>query len=399
MSGLSGKRVLFGVTGSIAAYKAAYWVRELVREEALVQVMLTPAAEKFVTPLTFVALSGNPAHTDLFATEPGEVMAHITLSRESDVLLIAPASAQTIAKLAMGMADNLLTAEVLAARIPVVVCPAMNTAMFQHPATQNNLQRLRGLGYHVVPPGCGTLACGETGDGRLPEWDCVRETLLAVLSKQDLHGKKILITAGPTRESLDPVRFLSNRSTGKMGFALARTARRRGAEVTLVCGPVHLDAPPGVEVVPVTTAAEMAEAVFVRSAAMDVVVKAAAVADFTPAACSAQKIKKSPQGLHLELIKTTDILKKLGAEKKTGQILVGFAAESHDHLSEGQRKLREKNLDMIVVNDILGKDTGFAVDSNQVTLLSQMWSREVPLLSKEDTAHRIWDAVLELVGQ
>ena len=396
MSGLQGKRILFGVTGSIAAYKAAYWVRELVKEEAVVQVMLTQAAAQFVTPLTFVALSGNPAHTDMFATDPGEVMAHITLSRDSDVLLIAPASAQTIAKLAMGMADNLLTAEVLAARIPVIVCPAMNTAMFQHQATQDNLQRLRGLGYHVVPPGCGSLACGETGDGRLPEWECAREALLRVLSDQDLCGKKILITAGPTREPLDPVRFLSNRSSGKMGFALARTARRRGAEVTLVCGPVHLTAPPGVEMVPVTTAAEMAEAVFARSAAMDVIVKAAAVADFTPAACASRKIKKSSQGLHLDLIKTTDILKELGVRKRAGQLLVGFAAESHDHLAEGRRKPQEKHLDMIVVNDILGASTGFAVDSNQVTLLTQMWSREVPLLSKEDTAHRIWDAVVEL---
>ena len=399
MTGLQGKRILFGVTGSIAAYKAAYWVRELVNEEALVTVVTTEAAEQFVSPLTFAALSGNPVHRDMFDASPEGVMAHINLSRDADVLLVAPATAQTLAKLACGMADNLLTTAVLAAKVPVVLCPAMNTNMFDHPATRENLQRLQQLGYHLVQPGCGALACGETGDGRLAEWECARETLLALMQANDLAGKKILVTAGPTREPLDPVRFLSNRSSGKMGFALARAARRRGADVTLIAGPVSLAPPPGVDFVSVTTAADMAEAVFSRSSQMDVIVKSAAVADFKPVNCESLKIKKTPQGLHLDLVKNIDILAELGKTRGAGQVLVGFAAESHAHLEEGQRKLREKNLDLIVVNDILGSQTGFDVETNQVTLISRSSSQELPLLSKEETANRIWDAVLALSKQ
>jgi phosphopantothenoylcysteine decarboxylase/phosphopantothenate--cysteine ligase len=394
MCGLQGKRILFGVTGSIAAYKAAQWVRELVKEESQVEVILTEAAERFVTPLTFAALSGNPVYRDMFDEAPDRVMAHINLSRDADVLVIAPATAQTLAKLASGMADNLLTSAVLAARIPVVLCPAMNCAMWTHAATRHNLLRLQQLGYHVVQPGCGSLACGETGDGRLAEWDCVRETLLSVLQTADLSGRKILITAGPTREPLDPVRFLSNRSSGKMGYALARTARRRGAEVTLVSGPVALEPPPGINVIPVTTAEDMAEAVLSRSEQMDIIVKSAAVADFKPISCQSLKIKKTGQGLQLDLVKNVDILAELGKRRHPGQILVGFAAESHNHEQEGQRKLREKHLDLIVVNDILGSRTGFDVETNQVTLISQFFSRRLPLLSKEETAQQIWDAVV-----
>jgi phosphopantothenoylcysteine decarboxylase/phosphopantothenate--cysteine ligase len=393
MSGLQGKRVLFGVTGSIAAYKAAQWVRDLGKEEALVDVVMTAAAEKFVTPLTFAALSGNHVHRDMFDEAAELVMAHINLSRDADILLIAPATAQTLAKLAAGIADNLLTAVVLAAHIPVVLCPAMNTAMWTHAATQNNLLRVRQLGYHVVQPGCGSMACGETGDGRLAEWDCVREALLSLLQPADLSGKKVMITAGPTREPLDPVRFLSNRSSGKMGYALARTARRRGAEVTLVTGPVALPPPPGIVVIPVTTAEDMAEAVLARSDEMDIIVKSAAVADFKPLACQSLKIKKTGQGLQLDLVKNIDILLELGKKRRKHQVLVGFAAESHDHVEEGRRKLSAKNLDLIVVNDILGPRTGFDVDTNQVSLISRSFSRQLPLLSKEDTADQIWDTV------
>ncbi len=398
MSGLQGKRILLGVTGSIAAYKAAQWVRELVKEEAVVNVVLSEAAERFVTPLTFAALSGNPVHRDMFAESPEGMMAHINLSREADALLIAPATAQTLAKLAQGMADNLLTATVLAARIPVLLCPAMNTAMWTHVATQDNLGRLRQLGYQVVLPGCGSLACGESGDGRLADWDCVRERLLALFQPQDLLGKKVLVTAGPTREPLDPVRFLSNRSSGKMGYALARSARQRGAEVTLVSGPVALPPPSGVELVAVTTAEDMAAAVLERSHGMDVIVKSAAVADFKAADCQPLKIKKTDQGLHLDLVKNIDILAALGQQRRSGQVLVGFAAESHAHLAEGQRKLREKNVDLMVVNDILGDRTGFDVETNQVTLISHDGSQTLPLLSKEETAHRIWNAVLPLLS-
>jgi phosphopantothenoylcysteine decarboxylase / phosphopantothenate---cysteine ligase len=399
MSGLQGKRVLLGVTGSIAAYKAAEWVRSLVKEEAMVTVVMTEAAERFVAPLTFSALSGNPVHRDMFDETPDRVMAHINLSREADVILVAPATAQTIGRLAHGMADNLLATVVLAARIPVVVCPAMNSVMLSHPATLANISRLEQFGYHLVQPGSGSLACGDTGDGRLADWDVAREELLALFQRDDLKGRKILITAGPTREPLDPARFLSNRSSGKMGFALARAARRRGAEVTLVTGPVHLPDPPGMEVIRVTTAAEMAAAVFERAKTMEVIVKSAAVADFKPSTYASHKIKKTQQGFHLDLVKNIDILTELGKNRFPGQVLVGFAAESRDHVSEGQRKLREKNLDLIVVNDILGAKTGFDVETNQVTLIDRQASASLPLLSKEATANRIWDKVVLLLGE
>nr|WP_320012116.1 bifunctional phosphopantothenoylcysteine decarboxylase/phosphopantothenate--cysteine ligase CoaBC [uncultured Desulfobulbus sp.] len=396
MTGLQGKRILFGITGSIAAYKAAFWARELVKEEALVNVIMTRGAEEFIRPLTFTALCGNPVHRDMFASDPDGVMAHINLSRDADLLLIAPATAQTMAKLATGMADNLLTTAALAAKIPVVICPAMNTAMYSHQASQDNRARLLELGYHLVAPGCGSLACGETGDGRLCEWEDVRATLLQVLTPQDLVGKRVLITAGPTREPLDPVRYLSNRSSGKMGYALARAARQRGAEVILVSGPVSLVPPVGVELVSITSAQDMADAVLARAPQMDVIVKSAAVADFKPKSCETLKIKKASGGLHLDLEKNIDILATLGQKKNAGQLLIGFAAESHNHLEEGQRKLAQKNLDMIVVNDILGAKTGFDVETNQVTLISPAQHQQLPLLSKAETAHRIWDAVLGL---
>ncbi len=399
MSDLQGKRILLGVTGSIAAYKVADWVRSLVKEEAMVTVVLTEAAERFIPALTFATLSGNPVYGDMFDQAPDRLMAHINLSREADALVIAPATAQSIAQLAYGMANSLLTAIALAARIPVLVCPAMNSAMLAHPATVENMARLERFGYTLVQPGCGSLACGESGDGRLADWDTAREALLALLQPNDLKGRKILITAGPTREALDPARFLSNRSSGKMGFALARVARRRGADVTLVAGPVHLPDPPGIEIIRVTTAKEMAQAVFDRAGHADIIVKSAAVADFRPAVSAAHKIKKNTQSPCLELIQNTDILAELGKQRSPGQILVGFAAESQDHASEGQRKLREKNLDLIVVNDILGATTGFDVETNQVTLVDRQSSTTLPLLSKEATASRIWDKIVQLLGE
>jgi len=399
MPGLQGKRILLGVTGSIAAYKAADWVRSFVKEEAIVTVIMTRAAERFVSSLTFSALSGNPVYHDMFDDEPDRVMAHINLSREADVILVAPATAQTIARLGCGMADTLLTTVILAARIPVVVCPAMNSSMLAHPATQENINRLQQFGYHLVQSGCGSLACGETGDGRLPEWDVTREALLALFEPDDLKGRKVLITAGPTREPLDPARFLSNRSSGKMGFALARTARRRGAEVTLITGPVALPDPPDIEVVRVTTADEMGKMVMQRAGTAQVIVKSAAVADFKPAAYQEHKIKKTKQGLQLDLVKNTDILAELGKNRSQGQVLVGFAAESRDHAGEGLRKLREKNLDLIVVNDILGAQTGFDVETNQGTLIDRRGSTVLPLLTKEATANRIWDKVVSLLHE
>ncbi|MDX9834827.1 MAG: bifunctional phosphopantothenoylcysteine decarboxylase/phosphopantothenate--cysteine ligase CoaBC [Desulfobulbus sp.] len=398
MSGLQGKRILFGVTGSIAAYKAAEWVRALVKEEAMVTVILTEVAGRFVSALTFAALSGNPVYQDMFDEAPDQVMAHINLSREHDAIVVAPATAQTMARLAAGMADNLLASVILAARIPVLVCPAMNSAMLAHPATQENIVRLRHFGYHMVEPASGSLACGESGAGRLPDWEVGREALLGLFAPQDLKDLGVLITAGPTREPIDPARYISNRSSGKMGYALARTASRRGAKVTLISGPVGLPPPPGVKIVRVTTAEEMAVVVAKQAKAAQIIVKSAAVADFRPAAYQEQKIKKRQAGLQIELVKNTDILLELGRKRRPGQLLVGFAAESGNHEAEGRRKLKEKNLDLIVVNDILGRQTGFDVDTNRVTLIDRAGSLVLPLLSKESTANRIWDKVVALLA-
>jgi len=281
----------------------------------------------------------------------------------------------------------------------VVVCPAMNSSMLAHPATQTNLQQLRQLGYVVVEPESGMLACGDEGCGRLPEWDVAREALLACCSRNDLAGKQVLITAGPTREPVDPARYLSNRSSGKMGYALARTARRRGARVTLISGPVQLDPPPGVEVVDVLTAREMHSEVMARADAAAVIVKAAAVADFRPCEVAVQKIKKAGAELRLDLAPNADILADLGQSRSPNQILVGFAAESMNHEEEGQRKLREKNVDLMVVNDILGENTGFDVDTNQVILISKNGSEQLGLQSKEEIADQIWDSILSLQQQ
>lgn len=395
MSGFRGKKILFGVTGSIAAFKTAGWVHSLTKEDALVTVVMTRAATRFVTDLTFSALSGNQVYTEMFASDPKQAMAHITLSADADIILIAPATAHTIARFAHGLADDLLSASVLAAPgKQVVICPAMNSNMYANRATQDNLNRLREFGYVIVEPDSGKLACGDEGPGRLPEWERVREILLYCVSRHDLEQQHVLITAGPTREDIDPARFLSNRSSGRMGYALAQTARRRGAEVTLVSGPVALAPPAGVEVVQVLSARDMFDTVMRLGEDASIIVKAAAVADFRPAHYDVQKIKKAGVPNHIELVLNRDILAELGKMKTGGQFLVGFAAESENHLEEGTRKLKEKNLDLIVINDIAGEDTGFDVDTNQVTLLDKNGSTSVPLLSKEETADRIWDKIV-----
>jgi phosphopantothenoylcysteine decarboxylase/phosphopantothenate--cysteine ligase len=394
---MQGRNILFGVTGSIAAFKAAGWVHALAKEEAQVSVVMTRSATRFVSSLTFGALSGKKVYTDMFAEGEGEAMAHITLPRTTDAVLIAPATAQTIARLAHGMADDLLSTAVLACTAPVLICPAMNSNMLAHPATQRNIDILKELGYLVVDPASGMLACGDEGAGRLPEWDGVREILLGLFADDDLAGQKVLITAGPTREPLDPARYLSNRSSGKMGYALARTARRRGAHVTLISGPVQLDPPPGVDIVQVSTAREMEEAVRGHAVSASFIVKAAAVADFRPKKTSEQKIKKAGADPYLELTANPDILAGLGRKRKDNQILVGFAAESNNHEAEGLRKLKDKNVDLMVVNDILGEKTGFDVDTNQVTLISHDGVEQLALISKEETANRIWDRVISLL--
>jgi phosphopantothenoylcysteine decarboxylase/phosphopantothenate--cysteine ligase len=398
MDSLQGKKILFGVTGSIAAFKAAGWVHALVKEEARVDVIMTSAATRFVSELTFCALSGNPVHSDMFSVDPARAMAHITLAREADLILIAPATAHTIARLAHGFADDLLSTSVLAASgKPVLVCPAMNSAMYTHRATRDNLLRLKELGYVTVDPDSGRLACGDEGPGRLPEWDEVREVVLRCLGSGDLAGQHVVITAGSTREPLDPVRYLSNRSSGKMGYALARTAKRRGARVTIVSGPVCLDPPAGVEVIRVTTAAEMSAEVMRLRDQASIIVKAAAVADFRPEQYQPHKIKKQSGTPVVHLVENEDILAELGRTRRAGQILVGFAAESRDCEEEGKRKLLAKNADIVIVNDITEPGSGFDGDTNRVTIITRDDSSTLPLMSKEEAADRIWDRVLSLV--
>ena len=398
---LTDKKILLGITGSIAAYKVADWVRALRREGCRVTVVMTEAACRFISPLTMAALSGNPVHSGMFGAEAPETIPHINLAREHDLLVIAPASAQTIARLAHGLADNLLATVALASTKPILVCPAMNSIMFQHPATQANLATLRSYGYGVLEPDCGEMACGEEGPGRLTDWATARQAILTIFAPKNLADEHVLITAGPTRESFDPVRFLSNPSTGKMGYALAATARQRGATVTLISGPTALPAPPGVRRIQVTSAAEMQTKVMSCLDAATIVVKAAAVSDYRPTEKKPHKVKKGQAALSLELVANPDILKELGERRKKSPkspLLIGFAAESRDHLQEGARKLKEKNLDLIVVNDIGGAETGFGADTNRVTILDRNGAQEnLPLLSKEETAHRIWDAVGRLL--
>lgn len=398
---LTNKKILLGVSGGIAAYKAAEWTRLLRREGAQVTVMMTKAARRFVTPLTFAALSGNKVYSALFAGAKAENLPHISLGREHDLILLAPATANTVARLAHGLADDLLSATVLAAKAKVLICPAMNSEMYRHPATKANLDRLKEFGYQIIAPECGELACGEEGPGRLAAWETVRQEIITALTPQDLRDKKILVTAGPTWEALDPVRLLTNRSSGKMGYALAQAARRRGAKVVLISGPGSIAPPTGVEVVPVVSANEMHAAVTSRATAMDIMIMAAAVSDYRPAKQETSKIKKGAAGASLPLAANPDILRELGERKKEARcfpLLVGFAAESDNHLEEGQRKLAVKNLDLIAINDISAEDAGFAVDNNRVTMVDRNGAvEELPLLSKEEVAHRILNAVLRLI--
>ncbi len=397
---LAEKKILFGITGSIAIYKTVDWIRSLVKEEAQVKVVMTEAATRFVTGLTFAALSGNRVYESMFDPLDQELIPHINLAREADLILIAPATAQTIARLAHGLAEDLLSAIVLASRAKIMICPTMNSQMYNHPATKQNLATLKKYGYTVIEPESGLMACGEEGPGRLPEWPMVHKKILESFTPQDLRDKSILITAGPTHEPIDPVRFLGNRSSGKMGYALAATASRRGADVTLVSGPVNLAPLPGVKTIQVKTAREMHHEVLNCFNDADIVIKAAAVADFRPEIEADQKIKKSDSATSLNLIPNPDILFELGQLRKTRKkplVLVGFAAESDNHLEEGRRKLKEKNLDLLAINDIMAADSGFDVDTNRITLLSRNGGEEeLPLLSKEETAMRIWDQVVKL---
>jgi len=389
--------VVLGVTGCIGAYKACEVLRELQRREVDVHVVMTTAATRFVTPMTFEALSRHPVFHDQWALGVNGEIRHVSLADEADLLLVAPATANILGKFARGIADDTLSTLYTATRAPVVVAPAMNVNMFEHPAVVENLAILRARGVSVVEPGSGYLACGWLGKGRLAEVDEIVEAAMAVLARRrDLEGETVLVTAGPTVEDIDPVRFVSNRSSGKMGHRLAEAARDRGAKVILVSGPTSLPVPHGVDVVPVRSAEEMQSAVRGRVGPATVVMAAAAVSDYRPASTSPSKLKKAKGTLTLELVRTPDILKGLG-ESKGGRVLVGFAAETEDLLGNATQKLQAKNLDLVVANDVTLPGAGFEAETNAVVLLRRDGTRmEVPLASKREVAERILDEVVAL---
>jgi phosphopantothenoylcysteine decarboxylase/phosphopantothenate--cysteine ligase len=389
--------VVLGVTGCIGAYKACEVLRELQRRGADVRVVMTEAATRFVTPLTFEALSRRPVFHDQWAGAPEGDIRHISFADEADLLLVAPATANSIGKFARGIADDPLSTLYLATRAPVLVAPAMNVNMYEHPAFRENLDALRARGVSVVEPGTGYLACGWLGQGRLAEPAEIVDAALAILERRrDLEGEAVLVTAGPTVEDVDPVRFVSNRSTGRMGYRLAEAARDRGARVVLVSGPTSLAAPHGVELVPVRSAEEMQAAVLARYDAVTIAIAAAAVSDYRPATVAGSKLKKQPGPMALELVRTPDILKGLG-ERKGGRILVGFAAETDDLVAHARAKLEGKNLDLIVANDVTAEGAGFAGETNAGFLLRRDGDRvELPPGSKRAMAERILDEVVAL---
>ena len=392
--------VVLGVTGCIAAYKACEILRALQRRGADVRVVMTAHAREFVGTLTFEALSGQPVLTDPFARDGGAAMPHIHWAQKSDLLLVAPATANILGKVAHGIADDALRTLYLAATVPVVVAPAMNVEMWRHPAVTANIDTLRARGVRVVEPGVGYLACGSIGEGRLAELEEIVTAALTALGRQkDLTGRAVLVTAGPTREAIDPVRFISNPSSGRMGFRLAEAARDRGARVILVTGPTTLADPDGVELVRVVSAEEMAAAVGEHADGIDVVVMAAAVCDQRPASRSDAKVKKGALPSSLDLVATPDILKALG-RKKGRRVLVGFAAETENLVENAKQKLAEKNLDLIVANDVRQEGAGFGGETNSATLIdAQGRASEACGVSKRDLAETIWDRVVELLGR
>jgi phosphopantothenoylcysteine decarboxylase / phosphopantothenate---cysteine ligase len=388
--------LVLGVTGGIACYKAVELVRLLVKDGFLVQVIMTRGAMEFVTPLTFQTLSGMPVATETFNLTQESEIGHINLADSADLFVIAPATANVIGKIAAGIADDLLTTVLMATQAPVLVAPAMNIHMYGNPIFQENVRKLRRVGYHFMEPGEGYLACGYEGKGRLPEPEKIVEEIRRLLKKKDLVGEKLLITAGPNREPLDPVRYLSNRSSGKMGYALARAGLRRGAEVLLISGPTELEPPAGARLIPVTTAAEMRGAILEELPACTAVIMAAAVSDYRPVDFANKKMKRDKGPIELRLEPNPDILKEIGA-RKNGKMLVGFAAETEELLANAEKKLREKNLDMIVANNISEAGAGFDVDTNVATILDRNGAvRSLPLMSKDELAEQIFDHLLAL---
>ena len=393
------KTVVLGVTGGIACYKAVELVRLLVKDSHRVQVIMTRGAMEFVTPLTFQTLTGHPVATEIFSLTQESEIGHINLADSADLFVIAPATANIIGKIANGIADDLLTTVIMATQAPVLISPAMNIHMFENPIVQENLRKLRRVGYHVLDPAEGFLACGYEGKGRLPDPEKIADEVERLLAKKDLAGERLLITAGPNRESLDPVRYLSNRSSGKMGYALARAAVRRGAQVVLVSGPTAIDCPSGVRMIGVTTAAEMRDAVVKEFATATAVVMAAAVADYRPVVTADRKIKRGKGPIELRLEPNPDIVKELG-QNKDGKMLIGFAAETEDLTANAAKKLREKNLDMIVANNVAEAGSGFDGDTNIATIIDRTGAAQsLPLMSKDELADHIYDHFLALKSQ
>ncbi|HJB81047.1 bifunctional phosphopantothenoylcysteine decarboxylase/phosphopantothenate--cysteine ligase CoaBC [uncultured Flavonifractor sp.] len=394
---LKGKTVLLGVTGGIACYKSANLASALVKQGANVQVLMTKNATEFIGPHTFESLTGNRVSVDTFDRNYQFQVEHIALADQADLVLVAPATANVLAKLAHGLADDMLTTTILACNCPKIAAPAMNTKMYENPVTQDNLDILRKYGWEIVEPASGRLACGAVGKGKMPEPEDLLETVLHALShEKDMTGLKVLVTAGPTREALDPVRYLTNHSTGKMGYAIAKAAAARGASVTLVSGPVNLKKPPYMEVVDIVSAQDMFDAVTSRAPDQDIIIKAAAVADYRPATVAEDKIKKSgtDADLSLPLARTSDILAWLGEHRAPGQFLCGFSMETRDMVENSRKKLEKKHIDLIAANNLKQEGAGFGVDTNLLTLIAADGAKELPLMSKEEAAHALLDEIM-----
>lgn len=393
---LQGKTVVLGVTGGIAAYKMPNLASALVKLGCNVQVLMTQNATQFITAVTFETLTGNKALVDTFDRNFSFQVEHIAVADQADLVMIAPATANVIAKLAHGLADDMLTTTVLACNCPKIVVPAMNTKMYENPVTQDNLNTLRRYGWEVVEPASGYLACGAVGKGKLPEPEVLLQVILHDLAhEKDMMGKKVLVTAGPTQEALDPVRYLTNHSSGKMGYAIAQAAARRGAQVTLVSGPVALKRLPYVETVDVVSAQEMFEAVAVRAAEQDILIKAAAVADYRPMMVAEDKMKKSDDALSIPLERTQDILGWLGQHRRPGQFLCGFSMETQNMVENSRKKLEKKRVDMIAANNLKVEGAGFGVDTNLLTLITKDGMDELPMVTKEAAADLLLDSILK----
>ena len=392
---LKGKCVVLGVTGSIAAYKIASIASALVKLEADVHVIMTKNATNFINPITFETLTSNKCLVDTFDRNFEFNVEHVSLAKAADIFMVAPASANVIGKLAHGIADDMLTTTILAAKCKKIISPAMNTGMFENQIVQDNLETLRKYGFEIIDPACGYLACGDTGAGKMPEPDVLLQYILRDLAHEhDLAGKTVMVTAGPTEESIDPVRYITNHSTGKMGYAIAKAAMERGAKVTLVSGPVAIEPPMFVNVVNVRSAAEMSEAVKAKAGESDIIIKSAAVADYRPATVAQEKIKKADGGASIELERTEDILSYLGAHKKEGQFICGFSMETENMLENSKKKLSKKNVDMIVANNLRTEGAGFGTDTNVVTIIMADETWQLPIMSKDEVANAIFDTIL-----